>query len=106
MTESEFYTRLIESPCDGCSAYEEIGHCGEWSSNCIIFDLLMDLELNLLPFLGWDKETFLSYIFYKEDVEPELFWEEDELTKLLWDMSEEEYIHGMWDYEDEPFCYM
>lgn len=69
MTDKEFYMRLIESPCEGCSAYEEIGHCGTWSGNCIIFDLLMDLDLNLLPFLGWDRETFLSYIFYKEDEE-------------------------------------
>ena len=94
MSDKEFYTRLIESPCEGCSAYEEIGHCGEWSSNCIIFDLLMDLELNLLPFLGWDKETFLSYIFYKED---------EEIDFLIYCEDRDEYYSSIEDAYDDYY---
>lgn len=94
MSDKEFYTRLIESPCDGCSAYEEIGHCGTWSANCFIFDLLMDLESNLLPFLGWDKETFLSYIFYKED---------EEIDFLIYCEDRDEYYSSIEDAYDDYY---
>ena len=104
MKESEFYLKLLESPCEGCAAYEEIGHCGAWGPNCMVPDLMMDLVDNLLPFLGWDTDDFLLYIFFKEDYEPELFQMQDEWDEAV--MAEDEYIHGMWDYEDEPFCYM
>ena len=70
MTDLEFYTRLIISPCDGCSAYEEIGHCGTWRDNCFIPDLLIGLD-NLIDWLGWDKDDFITFIEFKGREEPE-----------------------------------
>lgn len=81
MEDIEFYVRLINCPCDGCSAYEEIGHCGTWLENCLIYDLLIGLD-ELLEWLGWDKEEFIDFIIFKDKLETEFF-------KLEFDFYEE-----------------
>ena len=102
MTESEFYIRLLESPCEGCAAYEETGHCGAWGSNCMVPTLMMELTENLLPFLGWDTDDFLLYIFFKEEYEPEMFQMEDiyfreiseDIDSYIQEMEELRYFYG------------
>ena len=94
MTDPEFYFRLINCPCDGCPAYEEIGHCGTWSENCLIYDLLIQLD-DFLDEMGWDKDEFLDCIMFKELEEPE-WLEFQELVEI--DISNMEDTPDMYYY--------
>ena len=100
MTDVEFYTRIINTPCEGCDAYENLGHCGTWWSSCVIPKFH-----NFLREMCWDEEYFLDLIIFEDIILPEQLLEED-YEEYLKELAQGEYIEGMWDYEDEPFCYM
>ena len=100
MTDVDFYTSLITYGCEGCAAYENLGHCGEWGSTCIIPKFH-----EFLREMMWDEEYFLDLIVFEDIILPEQLLDE-ELDEYYKELSQGEYIEGMWDYEDEPFCYM
>lgn len=78
MTDVDFYTSLITYGCEGCPAYEEIGHCGTWGSTCVIPKFQKFLEE-----MHWDEEYFLDLIFFEDNLLPEFWQEEDEYFKEL-----------------------
>lgn len=82
MTDIEFYLRLTNNPCEGCSAYEEIGHCGTWAENCFIHDLLIDMD-EFLEEMGWDKDDLVDYIIYKDTKEPEFLMDIEEIENYI-----------------------
>lgn len=66
MTDVEFYTRIITAPCEGCDAYENLGHCGTWWSTCVIPKFH-----NFLREMHWDEEYFLDLIIFEDIILPE-----------------------------------
>lgn len=96
MNDIEFYTKLVKNPCEGCFPdSEDVEHCGVFTFSCSIFDMLLDLEENLLPFLGWDENIFLTYIKYKD---------EEELNFIVeWEEFEEEYFSHLEDICDDYY---
>ena len=97
MTDVDFYTSLITYGYEGCAAYENLGHCGTWWSTCIIPKFH-----NFLREMCWDEEYFLDLIVFEDIILPEQLLEEEYFEGLC----QGDYVEGMWDYEDEPFCYM
>jgi len=103
----EFYEKLLNNPCEGCAAYEEIGGCGTWINTCKVPQWTEDLY-QLLLFLGWDENEFLDYIKFKDSLEEiEYFIEEDEyFEELAIDIDYE--VQQMQDLQylpDEPIFY-
>lgn len=54
----EFYEKLLNNPCEGCAAYEEIGGCGTWINTCKVpqwtedlYQLLLFVRILIFTFL-------------------------------------------------------
>ena len=90
MTDVDFYTSLITYGCEGCAAYENLGHCGTWWSTCIIPKFH-----SFLQEMHWDEEYFLDLIIFEDIILPEQLLEED-YEEYLRELYLGEYI----DYDD------
>ena len=70
MSDYEFYETVLKT-CDGCPAYEYLGHCG--FSPCITTKVLNFIFSEL----HWDEDYFLGYIYFQDYILPEIYQEED-----------------------------
>lgn len=93
MNDVEFIMRISEHPCDGCSAFEEIGGCGAWAKDCPVPDWIEELNI-FLQTTGWDVDYLIGYIQFKDNEEINIDIELDEYYK---ERSQPEYEEGMWD---------
>jgi len=73
MTEYEFYMLALgPDRCNGCDAYEHLGHCGI-TKHCLVSELRCFIE----EVLNWDIDYFLDYIYFEDYILPLIYQEED-----------------------------
>ena len=56
---------LMDDPCNGCAAYEEIGHCGTWAGKCHV-RMDSDFAMQVMDFMGWNPQEFYNAAKYVE----------------------------------------
>lgn len=77
MTDFEFYSILIKEGCNGCPAYNALGHCGTWTK-CDIPELHQFLDE-----MCWSEDYFLDYIYFQDYILPTIYEDEDEFDEFM-----------------------
>lgn len=77
MDDYEFYSRMLKDGCNGCPAYEYLGHCG--FTPCELPNLLEFIHFELY----WDEDYFLGYIYFQDYLSPLYAQEEEEFFNEL-----------------------
>lgn len=93
----DYYPLLLDEPCQGCAAYENLGHCGTWGPGCWIMKAKCQIDSLKANTALVDEEEILSWLLWKDCVEfqtiaeVELFdpFEEDYYSALNYDPFEE-----------------
>ena len=86
MNDYEYYKRMIEQKCNGCPAYEEIGHCGTYSGTCELISLY-----DFLSEIMWDDEYFVGYIYYHDYLEGDDYFDDSRLLQEYYEDMEAGY---------------
>lgn len=73
---------ILDEPCQGCAAYETIGHCGAWGPGCWVLNAMDQVESFIE--IGVTPDELADWILWKECVEPEILSKADMADFIDW----------------------
>jgi len=86
----DYYPLLLDEPCQGCAAYENLGHCGAWGPGCWIMEAKCQIDSLKANTALVDEGEILDWLLWKDCEELQFLKYLDTKDFLEWVFEEEE----------------